>query len=230
MVDRIIFDLDDTLISSGKYYNRQLDQFARFVQQNFPEAGTRRQILARYDLIDQSVIAEIGLEKEHFPRSMEKTWHYFCSQFDRPVESDELTRCRQIGEAVYRVVPEPLPGMEEVLERLAADHELILYTMGDPGVQLQKIRYHRLDRWFEEFHIFPWKDRHTLQKLLGLFPAERTAIVGDSLRGEIKPGLELGLKSVHLRSDFPWTYHEITIDQYYPVVDSLPEILAELVP
>ncbi len=228
MVRRIIFDLDDTLLQSGKYYNRQLDEFANFVTTNFAELDSEKDVLKRYNLIDQKVIEEVGLAREHFPLSMVKTWQFYCDRFDYPERKEDLDRCRQIGEAVYEIIPEPLPGAFEVLEQLSERFDLLLYTMGDVEIQTNKIRHHRLDRWFGEFHIFPYKDVKTLSCVLPPYPPDMVSIVGDSLRGEVEPAIELGLRPVHIKSDFPWNYHEVDVSADYPSISSLPELLQYL--
>ncbi len=228
MVCRIIFDLDDTLLQSGKYYNRQLDEFASFVLENFSELHTKQEVLDRYNLIDRQVIEKIGLVREHFPLSMVKTWQFYCDRFGRPERERERVKCRRIGEAVYEVIPEPLPGAFQVLDQLADRFDLLLYTMGDVEIQTNKIRYHQLERWFDEFHIFPYKDSDTLSRVVPPYPPERVSVVGDSLRGEVEPAIELGLRPVHVQSDFPWNYHEVDVETDYPSVSALPEVLQHL--
>ena len=97
--------------------------------------------------------------------------------------------------------------------------------MGDPEIQSEKINYHGLSSWFSEIHIVPIKDQNTLTPLVRPRPPEQVGIVGDSLRGEIQPGLELGLRVVHRETPSNWHYHQVELSGDYPVIRELPELL-----
>lgn len=224
MVYKVIFDLDDTLVESGRCYNRQLQKFAEFVQANFPDVGSKEEILDKYDQFDRQAIRENGFCKEHFPESMATTWEYYCEKFGQPLEPEKIKQCLLIGWEVYRLMPEAVPAMRDVLNELKEKFELILYTMGDVEVQQKKIQHHGLRSWFNEIHIVPRKTRETLASVLKPEVPEQTAIIGDSIRGEIKPALELGARPIHLQSDFPWSYHEVSVSENFPSVSSLPEV------
>lgn len=229
MVRRIIFDLDDTLLQTGQYYNRQLNLFAEKISKNFPSAGSKEDILSVYFEIDSKAIMKHGYDKSHFPESMGKTWEYFCRQYNVSVEKEDLEECHEIGWEVYTTIPEPVDRMEKTIEQLYPDYELLLYTMGDSEIQFEKINYYSLQRWFTEIHVVPLKEIKYLSQIVRPYPPGDTMIVGDSLRGEIKPALELGIKPVHRKSDFPWGYHEVDVDGDYPEIRELSELL-ELLP
>ncbi len=224
MVYRIVFDLDDTLLKSGHCYNQQLEEFAEFVQSEFPEAGIKEQILEKYDEFDRQAIRKNGFRKEHFPEAMVTTWKFYCSEYGREVRPAALKECLMIGWHVYDMMPEPVPSMSKVLNELAREFELILYTMGDVEIQQTKIEHYDLRDWFNEIHIVSRKTLSTLKNILKPDFSAETAIVGDSLRGEIKPAVELGLSPIHVESDFPWSYHEVSVSENFPRINSLPEI------
>lgn len=228
MVERIIFDLDDTLLNTGERYTRQLEQFAGKVKKQFQNGVTRSDVLSRQQSIDQEAIEELGMDKQRFPESLARTWESFCREYDYPVKKLHLDECLRIGWKVYDDVPEPLDGMESTIESLHGEYELILYTMGDPGIQLEKIRHHRLETWFSEIHVVPSKDRSTLEPLVRPIPPEYVAIVGDSLRGEVRPGIEMGLLSVHRETPNQWHYHVVDIEGEYHSIRELPELLEVL--
>ncbi|MGM0380457.1 MAG: HAD family hydrolase [bacterium] len=224
MVRRIIFDLDDTLIQTGQYYNRQLELFTEKILDNFSRPEDSEEVLTNYFEIDSKAIMKHGYDKAHFPEAMAKTWEYYCRQEDKPLREDDLQECQEIGWEVYSTVPEPVEGMEEILNRLRLDYELILYTMGDSEIQFEKIRHHNLEQWFKEMHVVPLKERQYLAQIVNPYPRGETMIVGDSLRGEIKPALELGIKAIHRQSDFPWGFHEVEVEGDYPQIRELLEL------
>jgi len=225
MVERIIFDLDDTLLDTGRFYRKQLDEFADKAANYFGPEVTRERALTAQQEIDRQELKRLGMDKKRFPESLVKTWEYLCKEQERSPHRIDLEECARIGWDVYRQVPEPLAGMQSTLDRLYSRFQLILYTMGDPEIQTEKIDYHDLAKWFTEIHIVPMKDRDTLKPLVRPRPPEQVGIVGDSLRGEIQPGLELGLRVVHRETLSNWHYHEVELSEDYPVIRELPELL-----
>jgi len=224
VVKRIIFDLDDTLLQTGQYYNRQLDLFANKVINNFPSAANKEKILSVYFEIDSKSIMEHGYDKAHFPQAMVKTWEHYCQQYHKSLEEEDIEECLDIGWEVYSTIPEPVNEMEKTMDQLYPDYELMLYTMGDSEVQFEKIRYYNLERWFTEIHVVPLKEIEYLAQIIGSYPPGETMIVGDSLRGEIRPALKLGLKAVHRLSNFPWGFHEVEVEEEYLEIRELPEL------
>lgn len=225
MVERIIFDLDDTLLKTGEFYTRQLRTFARKASGYFHDDLSVETVLNRQQMIDQQAIEQDGMAKHRFPESLARTWKYFCREFDRTITEEHVEECLEIGWNVYEDVPDPLSGMEDTLDQLHDRHELLLYTMGDPEVQIEKIRHHNLERWFTEIHVVPEKDRGTLEPLVRPIPPERVAIVGDSLRSEVKPAVDMGLIAVHRETEDQWHYHLVEVDGSYHSIRELPELL-----
>jgi putative hydrolase of the HAD superfamily len=225
MVERLIFDLDDTLLKTGEFYSRQLRKFADKVTEEFDADLSSETVLEKQQEIDRQAIEEHGMAKHRFPESLARTWKWYCESFDRPVREEDVDECLSIGWAVYEDVPDPLSGMERTLDYFQDRHELILYTMGDPDVQMEKIRHHNLGQWFNEIHVVPAKDRDSLEPLVRPLPPDRVAIVGDSLRGEVKPALELGMLAVHRETDDQWHYHLVEVEEHYHTIRELPELM-----
>lgn len=225
MVERIIFDLDDTLLETGDFYTRQLNHFADKAQSHFKNGLTTQKVLETQQSIDAEAIEEMGMAAERFPESLARTWEFFCRQYETPVRDRHLQDCLDIGWAVYDEVPEPASGMKQTLNQLYDCSQLILYTMGDPDIQTEKIRHHDLAQWFAEIHVVPSKDDETLKPLVNPLPPKQVAIVGDSLRGEVGPGVKMGCVPIHRETDDQWHYHEVDIDDDYHTIRQLPEVL-----
>ncbi|MFP4686663.1 MAG: HAD family hydrolase, partial [bacterium] len=217
-------DLDDTLLDTGKYYHRQLDLVISFIKEKFPEAGNSEDILDVYYSIDSESIEANGYDKAHFPESMVATFEHYCREYDYSASREELEECAGIGWEVYARVPEKLNDIAETLEKLRENYGLILYTMGDAQIQLEKIAHHELEHWFDELHVVPLKETHYLKKIAGFYPREQVMVVGDSLRGEIQPALQLGMRAVYRKSNFPWSFHEVEVEGEFPTIKELPEL------
>lgn len=120
----------------------------------------------------------------------------------------EAARCAALGEVVLDARPALLPHALELLDALDERADVELYTLGVPEVQLPKIRAHDLEGRFREVHVVPRKDTATLERVVDGRRAH-AAIVGDSLRFEINPALELSLFAVHVRRPHLWKFAQV---------------------
>lgn len=225
MVSRIIFDLDDTLVHTGRTFRRQLNTFAEKVCNNFGAVESPDEVLEEQKRIDRELLTNGDLELRHFPQSLAKTWESYCERHGRSADESDLEECRRIGWDVYDMVPEPLNGLETVLDCLQSDYELTLYTMGSPDVQYKKIDSFDLKRWFSTLHITPRKSVEVLDQIVRPYPPDHVMIVGDSLRTEIQHGLELGMKVVHRTPEEMWHFHDVAIEDDFPTIRELGEVL-----
>ncbi|MFB6226733.1 MAG: HAD family hydrolase [bacterium] len=228
MVSRIVFDLDDTLVHTGRTFRRQLERFATRVCQRFEAIESTETVLEQQKRVDKKLLSDDNLDLKHFPESLVETWRFYCDKYDRSVETSDLEECRRIGWAVYEMVPEPLAGLESVMKRLQGDYELTLYTMGSPDVQYRKIDSFELRRWFSTLHITPRKSVDVLERIIHPHPPDQVMIVGDSLRTEIQHGLQLGMKVIHRDPEDIWHFHKVSIDESFPSIKQLEEVLDHL--
>ncbi len=223
-LQRIVFDMDDTLLQTGVLYRRALRRFADRVREQFPQVSDSKEVITRQEIIDQESLAQQGFSKERFPRSLAETWKYYCRGCGEDPRPDDLRVAEEIGRSVYETIPDPLDGMNDLLVDLSRRYDLVLYTMGDPTVQRPKIREHNLAEHFQELHIVPAKDTETLARVVQPYLPEQVLLVGDSLRSEIRPALDLGVPCVYRKPEFPWSYHQVELEESVPVIKRLPEL------
>lgn len=228
MVSRIVFDLDDTLVHTGRTFRRQLEAFAGKVCERFDDVDRSKDVLTEQKKVDRELLDDGNLELKHFPESLARTWERYCKRFDQPVNESDLQECRRLGWDVYEMVPEPLDGLEEVLDHLQNDYELILYTMGSPEVQYRKIDSFDLRQWFSTIHITPRKSTDVLDRIIQPYPPDHAMIVGDSLRTEIQHGLELGMNVLHRAPEEMWHFHDVSVRDDFPAINELREVLDHL--
>jgi putative hydrolase of the HAD superfamily len=213
----ILFDLDDTLIYCNKYFNLVLDQFADMMLDWFSGYGVDRgTLLAKHTELDIAGVQLFGFKSEHFPQSFVDTYRYFCEQHRRPKSSEEEKWLWDLGISVYEHEVEPYPHMEETLDELSrSGHRLHLYTGGDPVIQQRKIERMNLERYFEDrIYIRMRKNTEALKDILqaGRFDADRTWMIGNSLRTDVLPAVECGINAIYMKREQEWTYNMLTIE------------------
>jgi putative hydrolase of the HAD superfamily len=208
----LLFDLDDTLIYCNKYFHFVLEQFADLLSAWFSPYGIAREaICGKQAEIDVAGVQVFGFRSDHFPRSLVETYRHFCAVTGREASPDEERRLHRLGLSVYEHEVEPYPQMEETLETLAASgHRLHLYTGGDSAIQRRKIRKLKLERYFQDrIYIRQHKDTAALQAVLkeADVDPERTWMIGNSLRTDILPALESGIRAIYMKRQGEWAYN-----------------------
>jgi putative hydrolase of the HAD superfamily len=117
-----------------------------------------------------------------------------------------LTQLLQLVRELLLAPVRLLEGVPEVLEELAKSHRLILITKGDLVHQTRKVTTSGLDHLFDHVEIVLEKDVATYAKVfqdVSVQP-ERVCMVGNSVKSDILPILELGGHAVHIPYQFLW--------------------------
>jgi putative hydrolase of the HAD superfamily len=228
--DVIAFDADDTLWHNERYYVRAQDQFAQLLSQYHQPQWV-------HDRLFDTEMRNL----EHFGYGIKA---FALSMIETAVE---LTEGRITGNDVQKVVDIAremitadlvlLPHVAEVIPQLAQGYRLMLITKGDLLDQETKITRSGLGEYFQYVEIVSGKTRLTYERLLKRYSlsAERFLMIGNSLKSDILPILELGGSGVHIPYETTWL-HEVAeaplADQlgFYTLTDmgGLPALLEKL--
>ena len=108
---------------------------------------------------------------------------------------------------------ELLDGVPETLAAVGRTHRLVLITKGDLVHQLRKVRTSGLEHHFEHIEIVLDKDADTYAGVFAEWGIDPTTLlmVGNSVRSDILPVLELGGHGVHVPYHTTWE-HEVVRD------------------
>ena len=106
---------------------------------------------------------------------------------------------------------ELLEGVVEAVEDLASRHMLLLVTKGDLLHQESKVARSGLAEQFEGIHIVSEKDPATYARVLDAHGLEPTVfvMVGNSLRSDVLPVVELGGRGVHVPYGMTWALEQV---------------------
>jgi putative hydrolase of the HAD superfamily len=205
----IFCDLDDTLIETSPLYTRAVDALVEHLHRVLPEGVPAEAIREAQERVDGHLTGS-AFDPERFPRSFSATYRHFCEASGVAPDPAEELRCLELGRHVYVEIPPLSPNALDFLTALEPRAELWLYTLGIEAIQRPKISSHGLERHFDAIHVVPDKSVSTLAELVGNRDRASCAIVGDSLRFEINPGLELGLFAIHIRREVTWKFAQST--------------------
>ena len=195
------FDADDTLWRSQDYFDDAQLQFERIVAAyvDLTDAGERLYA------VEKRNIALFGYGVKGMVLSMIEAAVEITGA---RISAADLHRIVELGKALLQHPVELLPGVREAVQCIAADWPVVLITKGDLFHQEAKVRDSGLSDMFRRIEIVSEKDAATYARLFaefGIAPAQ-FAMVGNSLRSDIAPVLELGGWGVHVPYHTTWAH------------------------
>jgi putative hydrolase of the HAD superfamily len=190
----VIFDADDTLWETQPLYEKAKQTFAR----KMAHLGFGRQeALTLLEDIDAKNASLFGFSRRRFPRSMVQTYRQLCGLAGRRPRREVEKQVRAIGECVFRVLPEVYPGTRRALRALRRQFRLVLATKGDAAVQTRRIEALKFKLLFDRIYLLRKKDSVEYRRIIRDLRADpkNVYVVGDSIRSDVNPALELGIRA-----------------------------------
>jgi putative hydrolase of the HAD superfamily len=195
------FDADDTLWRSEDYYRAAQHEFERIVA-GYVDA---EDVHDRLYPIEKRNLALFGYGAKGMTLSMLEA---AITITGARISAADLQRILELGKGLLRHPVELLPGIREAVADIARDHDVVLVTKGDLFHQEAKVRESGLAELFPRIEIVSEKNPRTYARVLsefGLAPAQ-FAMIGNSLRSDIVPVLELGGWGVHMPYHVTWAH------------------------
>ncbi|MGY0504966.1 HAD family hydrolase [Luteimonas sp. e5] len=206
------FDADDTLWKSEDYYRQAEAEFVGIVA----EVVDLDDLGARLYAVEKRNLELYGYGVKGMTLSMlEAAIEITAGRIDAP----RLQRILALARRLLRHPVELLPGVTSAVAAVAARHDIVLITKGDLFHQEAKVRESGLARWFRRIEIVSEKDVPTYARLLEEFDvaADEFVMVGNSLRSDIAPLLEMGAWGVHVPYHVTWAHEaEADVDPRHP--------------
>ena len=202
------FDGDDTLWRSEDYYRDAQVEFERIVANYVDLADARAQ--ERLYAIEKNNLALFGYGVKGMVLSMLEAAVAITAE---RISAADLHRIVTLGKQLLRHPVELLPGIREAVEAIAAEHEVVLITKGDLFHQEAKVKQCGLADLFRRIEIVSEKDAATYARVLREFDLQprQFVMIGNSLRSDIEPVLQLGGWGVHMPYHVTWA-HETEAD------------------
>lgn len=130
-----------------------------------------------------------------------------------------------------------LEGVAATLEQLSRTHRLLLITKGDLKDQERKVEKSGLGARFKAVEVVSEKDRTTYAAILRRhgIDADRFVMIGNSVKSDIVPVLELGGFGVHVPYHVTWELEKAEVpaalsQRFFaiPALSALPGLLPRL--
>jgi len=196
----LLFDADDTLWERGLFFRRAAEDFVRLLVGLGFDAQEMTALVHRRDIERLSVT---GYGAEPYIDTLQ---HVLAEVSPSPPDFARAA-LDDIARALLDHPMLPHEGVIETLDTLAAQgRTMVVWTLGQPGHQGDKLARCGFSDRFERAFIVPAKSAATLQGALDEFgvPAARTTVIGNSPRSDINPALAVGARAIWIPDDNPW--------------------------
>jgi putative hydrolase of the HAD superfamily len=204
LFDVVGFDADDTLWRSEDFFRDAEAMFERIVSPYAPEGVD---VLDSLHAIELDNVPVSGYGVKAFALSMVQS---AVTATRGNVPSDVIGRLVDHAHEMLLHPVELLDGVPETLAAVGASHRLVLMTKGDLVHQTRKLRTSGLEHHFDHIEIMLEKDVDSYRRIFDEWSIDpvRFLMVGNSVRSDILPIVELGGSGVHVPYHLTWG-HEV---------------------
>lgn len=227
--DNFIFDMDDTLLECGKFYDECIHRFVEMqAERTQVEESIIRHILTTVD-VACTALPE-GWGKERFPRSFAGV-----SVLLDVIEGKDINLLAQeesyllgleVFSADYPLIPQAKETLEELVRR---KKNIFLWTKGDFSIQMEKIHRHGLANVIPngQIYIVPKKNSDGLSDIVNNHGLDinKTLMIGDSIRDDICSASDINMSSALVDNKRgPWAYEIAKCSPTYKI-NSVADLL-----
>jgi putative hydrolase of the HAD superfamily len=224
-IEVVALDADDTLWHSEVYFERTQRRFRELVQRY---VGQEVDVDAALVAVEHRNLDVYGYGIKGFTLSMIEA---AIEVTDGSIGVDEIDQIMASGRTMLEHPVDLLDGVDETITDLAeAGYRLLMITKGDLHHQERKIAASGLADRFERLEIVAEKDPLTYKRVIestGVAP-EAFCMVGNSVRSDVLPVLEVGGHAVHIPYHVTWAHEHADHDGSVPTLTSISELPAWL--
>jgi len=225
-IDVIGLDADDTLWHSEDGFHTVTARFCELVGAYVASGNGEPVDLARtLDTVERRNLSLFGYGVKSFTLSMVEA---AIEVSGSTVPASVIQQLVDEGRRLLDRPVELLDGVDETLAELASDYRMVVITKGDLHNQQRKFHDSGLDRHVVGLEVVTEKDVATYQLVLARHGIDPSAfvMVGNSVRSDVLPVLELGGQAVHIPYHVLWGHEAAEHNGDVPTLDSIRELPA----
>lgn len=205
-IEVVALDADDTLWHSEVYFERTERRFAELVGRYVDDEVD---VGAALVTVEHRNLEIYGYGIKGFTLSMVEA---AIEVTNGAIGVEELDQIVAAGRAMLAHPVKLIDDVDDTITALAdAGYRLIMVTKGDLHHQERKIAASGLADRFERLEIVAEKDPDTYRRVIeasGVAP-EAFAMVGNSVRSDVLPVLEIGGHAVHIPYQVTWAHEDV---------------------
>ena len=221
------FDADDTLWVNEPYYREAENLFVELMV----SYGVKGDIAGELFKVEIDNLHLYGYGIKAFMLSLVEC---AIKLTGGKVRSETVSRIITMGKSMLERPIELLSDVKLVLSKLSPHYRLIVATKGDLLDQERKMRKSSISNYFHHIEIMSDKHKENYVQLLNHLDIapEQFLMIGNSLKSDVMPPLELGAWGIYVPYHTTWIHEEVaeepTSDRYFHV-KALREVL-DLIP
>jgi putative hydrolase of the HAD superfamily len=222
----IAFDADDTLWHNEPYFDEAQERFCAL----FQDLASSQQILALILNHQVKNLPLYGFGIKAFTLSMIET---ALELTQNNISGNGIQKIIDIGKDLLEKPVELLPNVEEVLQELYGKYKLVVATKGDLKDQHRKLHDSKLGSYFHHIEVLSDKTELDYTKMLGRLECEpeNFVMIGNSLKSDVLPILNIGGTGIHIPYLTTWEYEKIDFEiqhENFTAMTNIREVLAIL--
>jgi putative hydrolase of the HAD superfamily len=206
------FDADDTLWINEPYYQETEKNFSELLNDLYPEDLVSEELFKT----EMENLNLYGYGAKAFMLSMIETSLRISRNSISPSVIEKII---ELGKDLINKPVVLLDGVQTVLERLSRKSiKLIVATKGDLLDQERKLAKSNIIKYFHHIEIMSDKKESDYFKLIShleISPKE-FLMIGNSLKSDIKPVLDLGGYGIHVPYHTTWAHENIEKLESHP--------------
>ena len=207
----IAFDADDTLWHNEPYFDEAQAKFAEL----FQDYASHQEILQLILTHQVKNLPLYGFGIKAFTLSMIDS---ALELTQSKIDGKGIEKIIQIGRDLLQKPVELMPEIETVLASLYGKYKLIVATKGDLKDQHRKLHDSQIGHFFHHIEVMSDKKETDYQKMLGRLECkpETFLMIGNSLKSDVLPVLNLGGYAIHVPYHTTWEYEKIDFEIVHP--------------
>lgn len=221
VIPRVIaFDADDTLWHNEGHF-RDTEKLFRELLSPYHDPEW---IQARLFEVETRNLTHYGYGVKSFVLSMIET---ALQLTEGRIQGHEIARILDLGREMLAHPVQLLPHVKDCIQNLYGKNRLWVITKGDLLDQESKLARSGLGDFFECIDVVTEKTPESYAKLLKRHHIEpdRFLMIGNSVKSDILPVLEIGGHALHIPYPETWEYEQVTGDlPDFPVMASIKEL------
>jgi putative hydrolase of the HAD superfamily len=226
-LDTIAFDADDTLWHNEDGFHRVEARFAELLGNHLDGqvngevngVGAPVDVLGELADVERRNVKVFGYGVKSFTFSMiETATRLTAGRIEAAPLAAMVNELIEHGRWLLTRPVEMFDGVTDLLSDLAPDFRLILVTKGDPHHQLAKVNESGVAKHFDHVEVVAEKDPDTYRELAARhrFDVETMLMVGNSLKSDVLPILDIGGHAVHIPYTYTWALEQAQLDETHP--------------
>ncbi|MBT2619746.1 HAD family hydrolase [Chryseobacterium sp. ISL-6] len=226
-ITTIAFDADDTLWVNEPYFQEAEKEFCVLLEDYLPQHSVSQELFKT----EMQNLHLYGYGIKGFMLCMIET---ICRVSNGTASMQLINKAIDLGHELLQQPVQLLDGVTETLEDLKGKYRLVMATKGDLLDQERKLKKSGLENYFHHIEIMSDKQNTDYTKLLKHLDCkpENFMMLGNSIKSDILPVLEIGGFTAHIPFHTTWAHeqheHQLKHERFIEL-ESIDEVLKYLV-